>query len=592
MEASYTGRDHSVSSLVASADGLLRRPWVAYASLALLQLSAMWGVWDRHDLTPGDTASYFRYACLWQESSIVDMTWSPLYTSFYGSLLRVVHDAYEATVLHRLIIVFAAAMMLLAVLRRLLPASVAWLMAAWWAVLPINFNAMYEVHLFAVLPVLACWWLLAICDGPWNRGAALALLAGATILVRNELSVGASLFAGVCLWKEWRSLQAACAGARVRMALKTLTAYAVTLAAGCSVVLLYYEHSGSRFGAGHASLRAQARQKHELNMGQGFAFGYRERHPEWQRNCWTEYQDLTKRYFGKQEVSFGDMLRTNPRAEFEHIAWNLRLLPNGVQVILFNATSGKISPDYVGVPLGSAGARFCTVAMFVVWATGTATLLGGGVAGLRAWLQGRETAWLAMLCVGAVAIPVSAAMRPRPSFILPLGIPLMAFTGLCLAAILRRFTAAGRVVRVLPLVVLAAYPFAPVGPYANGDRPLLDTCRLLQPYEPWIARRDTRFLKGRFAFEVMSYLGRGKGTSFDYGLLAERPVGVPLDTFLESRGINLVFLDEELLKQLDAAPGDSAAANVLPQWTKWNLLGCGNVPGDRWRLYRLNRPES
>ena len=31
----------------------------------------------------------------------------------------------------------------------------AWLLAAWWAVLPVNFDTLYEVHLFALLPVLA-----------------------------------------------------------------------------------------------------------------------------------------------------------------------------------------------------------------------------------------------------------------------------------------------------------------------------------------------------------------------------------------------------------------------------------------------------
>jgi hypothetical protein len=57
--------------------------------------------------------------------------------------------------LHRAVIVMAATLGVLAVMRRLLPPALGLLIAMRWAILPINFETLYEVHLFALLPVLA-----------------------------------------------------------------------------------------------------------------------------------------------------------------------------------------------------------------------------------------------------------------------------------------------------------------------------------------------------------------------------------------------------------------------------------------------------
>src|SRR5262249_54141084 len=124
--------------------------WVAYALLLLLQLKVIWGVWANRDLTGGDTAFYYVGAWLWHTAGQVDVGWSPLYTAFYGCFLFLNPDPVWATVAHRVVTVLAASVLVLAVLRQLIPPGLAWLCAAWWAVLPIVFNTMYEVHLFAV----------------------------------------------------------------------------------------------------------------------------------------------------------------------------------------------------------------------------------------------------------------------------------------------------------------------------------------------------------------------------------------------------------------------------------------------------------
>src|SRR5260370_5432346 len=126
-------------------------------------------------------------AYLWYERFADNIVWSPLYTTFYGTVFMLTKDVYVATTLHRIIIVIAATLGVLAVMRKLLPPALAFLIAAWWAILPINFDTLSEVHLFALLPVLAAWLIAGSRDTPLGRGTALAILVAATILVRYEL---------------------------------------------------------------------------------------------------------------------------------------------------------------------------------------------------------------------------------------------------------------------------------------------------------------------------------------------------------------------------------------------------------------------
>src|SRR5207302_4124717 len=118
----------------------------AYLALALLQLRVVWRAWNYLDLPDGDTASYYATSLQWADRLLVNIVWSPLYTAFYGTVAWLCRDPYAATMAHRLVIVFAASLMVLALFRRLLPPAIAWLAAAWWAVLPINFNTLYDVH--------------------------------------------------------------------------------------------------------------------------------------------------------------------------------------------------------------------------------------------------------------------------------------------------------------------------------------------------------------------------------------------------------------------------------------------------------------
>ena len=163
------------------AGAFFRMPWPSYVLVALLQLKVIWNIWRFRDLTSGDTSSYFVSAYSWYEGLRDNFAWSPLYTSFYGTVFTVVPDAYAATIIHRTIIAMAATLGVLALMRRLLPPALALSVAIWWAVLPINFDTLYEVHLFALLPFSppVSWSPIAIhpaagearCNPAWSDGA-------------------------------------------------------------------------------------------------------------------------------------------------------------------------------------------------------------------------------------------------------------------------------------------------------------------------------------------------------------------------------------------------------------------------------------
>ena len=158
---------------------------------------------DSAALTSGDTSSYFVSAYNWYEGLRDNFAWSPLYTSFYGTVFMVVPDTYAATIIHRTIIAMAATLGVLALMRRLLPPALALSIAIWWAVLPINFDTLYEVHLFALLPVLAACLVVAYRDTSGGQGSALAILLGAIGADAERADPSATvLFALICVFRE------------------------------------------------------------------------------------------------------------------------------------------------------------------------------------------------------------------------------------------------------------------------------------------------------------------------------------------------------------------------------------------------------
>ncbi len=186
-----------------------------------------------------------------------------------GELFHFSRDAYTILILHRMLIVLALAVLVLALMRRLLPPGIAWVAAAWWVVMPINFNALYEVHMFAVIPLLLAplailWW-----PGSWGRGSAVAILVVEAILVRTENFMAAALVGVLALSYEfWQNRMVPDQGIAWRRA---MAAYGLPLLCAILFCSYFYVHRIA------ADTWALLEAKHDLNVCESFAVGYQQR---------------------------------------------------------------------------------------------------------------------------------------------------------------------------------------------------------------------------------------------------------------------------------------------------------------------------
>jgi hypothetical protein len=565
-----------MTHLIEAAERCLGRPWVSYVAVFLVQLKVVWGAWMYRDLGAGDTGAYFAFAQLWLRHWKVNFAWSPLYTAFYGSLLGVTpDDAYLPTVAHRLLIVFGVTLLVLALMRRLLTPGLALLVALWWAVLPVTFETMYEVHLFGTLPLLACW--LVILGGPAWRGAALAILAAGAVLVRNELGLTVLILAAFCLAAEVRARRAAVGTSR-----SLLLVYGLPLLLAAILCAGAYWRSEIKLARWR-----DASSKHTLNMCQVYAFGYKQRHPEWERNPWTGCSALMQEHFGRPMPAFGEMLRANPRAMATHFAWNAGLTGNGLQLVLFDATSGAVSPDYQPVKTGSTLAAALSAVAVVALVAGAVVIARGPRAGLDRWLAARAWGWLAIAAMVPAWVAIILTQRPRSSYLLPLGAALMAAIATSV-----RITVWPTLTRLLgragpwALAALVVGLLVWLPPHYRPDgRPLLALYRRHLPFASLIARPQTVLLTSGYALELNYYLGRGKAQVLDYGSVGALGDGRSTQAALDGAGINLFYADEAMLDRLESSRGLEPLLDSL-QTADWTLVGGENHEGARWRMWR------
>jgi hypothetical protein len=574
-------------------------PWVAFPLILVVQLKVVWRLWAYRDVTLGDTTHYFAKGWAWFTQFDVNVAWSPLYTAFYGSFLFLNSDPVWATYAHRVTIVVVCTLLVLAVLRRLLPPALAWAGAAWWALLPIVFDTLYEVHLFAAIPVLCVWLLLLTARGPWRRAAALALLCCSAVLVRNELSVAAGLLGLALAWYEWRC------GAERRPS-RVLLAYGTSLAVAAGVCGLAYRASDVKYPQLSDLLKA----KHTVNMAQVYAFGYQQRHPEWTASPWLECYSLMEETFGSRTPTLREMIRANPAAVWDHFAWNLSLTPSGLQLLIFNRATGTVTPDYDSnvVPrLNNRRAGQLTALVLGIWAVGLVALWRGRREWWRDWLSARALGWVGMFAVASVVVPVILTQRPRPSYLFAFGFVLIAITGMCFHAATARWRVAERLRYVMPVLMVAAVFLVPryftraeakprpvavaaerilpfrgevlvpgnglVVPQSAVGYYVYPTAHHAHPRDQ-LAVRNPRDVQGNRTYEFADFVGVVKpGESFGKLLARFR--------------VNHVYLDEHSLAMLAGGVyGESADFVAGRDSPGWQLAASGDTPGDRWRFYR------
>lgn len=546
----------------------------------------MWGIWQRRDMAGGDTCAYFLDAYSWFRHRRANFAFSPIYTSFWESLLHLTDDAAVAWLLHRMIIVLAVTALVLAVFRKLLPRDLAWLTAAWWAVLQINFDTSYEVHLFALLPILLAWLaILAVRHAApgrpgtaWGRGIAVALIFISAFLVRNEMIASLACLGLVCVVGESVARRQA---PRQRL-LKLAAAYGLPLLLALGIVSYFHQRSSLRGEA----LREQVHSKHVVSIGQAYALGYAERHPTWNKSPWADFEDANRRDFGTSYPTLSEMFRRNPGALMRHVVWNVRLVPAAMQLLLFNQTSGRMNPDVVPQPQDSRIALVLSVLTAIVVLAAVWSRVRRGLRGSLSpeslWI------WLAMLAVVAFCVPVILLLRPRPAYLFSVSLLLMAGIAACLRLLAGGWSIWPRVAPLMPIVMIALPLCVPstYGTRANhGSQPLWDDYERLRPYEKLFDHAGAAFI-GMRPVEICNYIGHGRCLPYDYSIFNELTSKTSLAQFLNDRHVTLLELDQDALDKIDSlSPG--AVQQFLESGASdgWRMLEIRRLGQGWWMLF-------
>ncbi|HSJ04985.1 MAG TPA: hypothetical protein VK956_21100, partial [Verrucomicrobium sp.] len=272
--------------------------WFHVLMFVLLLVRLTWGMWEWRDLTYGDTSSYFAsFSRERDDGKSYSLVFSPLYVWYYSFFGSAFSDASAATVLHRIGVIFMAGFSVFLLFRSVLPKAVGWLVAAWWIVLPINWNALYEVHLFGVVPLaLGCWAVSVARRRTLWLGIGLAFVWMGALLVRNEFALSVALLTLCCVLREWWVARRAASGLKwAALGRSILLLAAPGLLVTLLSVMVFHEHWQSWKG-----VRKQFKGRHELNIAQVYPFTYQQRHPEWTQSPWTEGHKLMEEHFGMQ----------------------------------------------------------------------------------------------------------------------------------------------------------------------------------------------------------------------------------------------------------------------------------------------------
>jgi hypothetical protein len=559
--------------------------WFAYGSVLLIQSKVLWGIWQYRDLSAGDTSNYFVNATAWADHRLVDPLFSPLYTVFWGSLEWVFTDTYAVTIAHRVLIALAATVLVLAVLRRLLSPTIAWAVAVWWAILPLNYDTLNEVHLFALLPILVAALVALRYSGPRMRAAVFGILLGAAVLQRNEIVVAAIAWLLISAAYEWwvrrgpgREGVDAAPVARVARAFAVATLVVVLLGA------LTLSRSRYDLTAGQWVDRAQYKQ--DFALCQHYAVGYQQRHRADPTLGWVDCQAFMDRDFGSPTPSFFEALASNPSAMAGHFGWNASLFPSAVQLALFDRTSGSQyhDPDYVPVKAGSWIAAAGSLLVLAFVAVGLRLLWLRRQWWWTEWVRPRVWGWAVLGCSALLGIWVAVTTHPRPAYIFPLNFALFAGIGLCAMAVAQRWPVLGRLRAAIPVAALLLLLLIPshyqrgyANPLSGPGRGAAAMVSRLEPYRDDLRGRDT-ILLGPHSSEGCDYLVPDDPCQGAHAGLLD-PAGGKTSDWLDRNRVDLIYADESTLV-------DPTSRNVLEQLQHggWRRIAPSDPGSAGWLL--------
>jgi hypothetical protein len=271
------------------------------------------------------------------------------------------------------------------------------------------------------------------------------------------------------------------------------------------------------------------------------------------------------RTFGRPLLTMGEAVRANPRAMLEHFAWNAGLIPSGLQVLLFNATSGTVRPGYEPVTGGSGLALALALVLALVYLGGAIVMARDWTFWWSTWLQPRIGGWLLLAYVAAGSLVVMLTQRPRPAYLFGLELGLQAGAGLCVQALLHGARTRRWLATAFPLLVVGLLLVVP-GYYAGAPRPparpLRELYRTLLPYRAAIQTHGTVFVTPGYGFEICAYLRVDPMymcQSLDYyRLRREMEAGAAWWSLLAARGATMFYADE-------AVTGDARMQRALAE---------------------------
>ena len=492
METKYTERD----TLANERQSLI---WgsVFWIVVVLLTMKVLWGYWDR-DLTYGDTSAYFLDAVMWHIEKSVNIVWSPLYTSYFGSWLNISENAAVAVFLHRLGLIVITTALIAWLALRTLPKIFALILTCWWLALPIHYDTLYEVHLFAAIPLILLALAAVMLNEKWRLTILIGIALIATVLIRNEfiLAIGVFLMLGVISLIRFRPKFSELRSGVFRNA--------VMLFAVGVVVAFFYSAS---FIKGHA-IKEVSKPKHTLNMCQVYAFGYQQRNPTWQASPWTECSSLMQEKFGAPTPSLYEMMLANPTEVLRHFWWNFSLTKAGLEVLLFNATSSDVNPDYAPVKILPVIPTILLGLSILITIIGT-TLIYRNKPAEHAEIR-NNIAKLAPVILAALVMTIAVIItqRPRPSYLLGAGMLYMWLVLSCLVAMSYKF----KTIYSYSFFLLFSAALLWVTPsYKDLDLPskhpqikLLYT--ELQPNQVRLCNENGKIALENYQFEITSYL--------------------------------------------------------------------------------------
>lgn len=164
----------------------------------------------------------------------------------------------------------------------------------------------------------------------------MAILVASAVLIRNELLVAAGIFAIAIAIYEVRERRT-----RKTRLRSYIWAYGLPLAIASLLIGGAYWRSHVQGQVAWNALQA----KEELNLCEYYAFNYQQRYPaRVPGDAFLTCASIMQRDFGRPMPTFFQAIAVNPSAMAGFVFWNVRQLPSGLQIALFNATSTGVNP--------------------------------------------------------------------------------------------------------------------------------------------------------------------------------------------------------------------------------------------------------